>query len=152
MPNSRILNCLGILVFSALTQAQTPPTTYTITEAGGDAANPITTTVYRNGLMALMDVRMASSRSLTLYDVKAGTSYSWNPADKPIACSAGTFSGDWGDLDDEDRQANELALVDGSRLLSSYRLRDGTKIWIITEAADERGRREATTTLLPSDY
>ena len=62
------------------------------------------------------------------------------------------FSGDWGDLDDEDRQANELALVDGSRLLSSYRLRDGTKIWIITEAADERGRREATTTLLPSDY
>ena len=26
-------------------------------------------------------------------------------------------TGDWGDLDDEDRQANELALIDGSRLL-----------------------------------
>jgi hypothetical protein len=97
MLNSRILNCLGILAFSALTQAQAPPTTYTITEAGGDAANPITTTVYRNGSKALMDVRMTASRSLTLYDLKAGTSYSWDPADKPIACSAGTFSGDWGD-------------------------------------------------------
>jgi hypothetical protein len=61
-------------------------------------------------------------------------------------------AGDYGELCDEDRQANEQALIDGSRLLSAYRLKDGTKIWIITEAADERGRREATTTLLPSDY
>ena len=61
------------------------------------------------------------------------------------------FSGDWGELCEEDRQANEQALMEGSRILSAYRLDDGTKIWIITEAADERGRREATTTLLPSD-
>jgi hypothetical protein len=61
-------------------------------------------------------------------------------------------AGDYGELCQEDRQANEQALIDGSRLLSAYRLKDGTKIWIITEAADEQGRREATTTLLPSDY
>ena len=42
--------------------------------------------------------------------------------------------GDWGDLDDEDKEANELALRDGSRLFSAYHLNDGTKIWIITEA------------------
>src|SRR5689334_13359485 len=53
--------------------------------------------------------------------------------------------GDWGNLSEEDRQANEQSLRDGTRLLSSYRLNDGTKIWIITEAADDRGCRVATT-------
>jgi len=55
--------------------------------------------------------------------------------------------GDWGDLDPEDREANEQSLIDGCRLLSAYGLRDGTKIWIITEAD-----RSVTTVLLPEDY
>jgi len=38
-----------------------------------------------------------SSRSFTLYDLQAGTSYAWDPDANPITCSAGTFSGDWGD-------------------------------------------------------
>jgi len=61
-------------------------------------------------------------------------------------------NGDWGDLDDEDRQLNDQALIDGSRLLSAYRLADGTKIWLITEAVGENGRRESSTFLLPSEY
>lgn len=55
--------------------------------------------------------------------------------------------GDWGDLCDDDKQANDEALKEGLRLLSAYRLRDGTKIWIITEAD-----RSVTTALLPDDY
>lgn len=55
--------------------------------------------------------------------------------------------GDWGDLDHEDREENERSLKIGCRLLSAYHLRDGTKIWIITEAD-----RSATTLLLPSEY
>lgn len=55
--------------------------------------------------------------------------------------------GDWGDLAEEDRQANDDALIDGSRILSSYRLKNGTKIWIITE-----WDRSATTCLLPEEY
>ena len=55
--------------------------------------------------------------------------------------------GDWGDLDEEGRRENERSLEDGCRLLSAYHLRDGTKIWIITEAD-----RSATTLLLPSEY
>ena len=55
--------------------------------------------------------------------------------------------GDWGDLDPEDVQANRDALREGLRLLSSYRLADGVKVWIITEAD-----RSATTLLLPDDY
>ena len=53
--------------------------------------------------------------------------------------------GDWGDLDEEDKRANEHALRTGARLLSAYLLEDGTKIWIITEAD-----RSASTLLLPA--
>ena len=56
-------------------------------------------------------------------------------------------TGDWGDLDDEDKQANDRALLDGGRLLSAYLLRQNTKIWIISEAD-----RSATTILLPKEY
>ncbi|EFK96926.1 plasmid related protein [sediment metagenome] len=60
--------------------------------------------------------------------------------------------GDWGDLSNEDRQANDDALHSGARILSSYLLTDETKLWIITEAADESGNRTATTLLLPEEY
>jgi hypothetical protein len=49
--------------------------------------------------------------------------------------------GDWGDLCDEDRRLNDLALQDGSRLLSAYQTRAGQRIWIITEAQDDDGHR-----------
>jgi hypothetical protein len=61
--------------------------------------------------------------------------------------------GDWGDeLCEEDGQLNEQALEDGSRLMSAYMLKTSTKIWIITEAADEHGNRATTTILLPEEY
>jgi hypothetical protein len=63
------------------------------------------------------------------------------------------IAGDWGEeLCQEDRLLNDQALIDGSRLLSAYKLKDGTKIWLITEAVGENGRREATTFLLPEEY
>lgn len=55
--------------------------------------------------------------------------------------------GDFGDLDEEDRRANEEAITGGTRIFSAYNLKDGTRIWIITEAD-----RSYTTILLPSDY
>jgi len=55
--------------------------------------------------------------------------------------------GDWGDLDDEDRQANDDAVRNGGRVLSAYHLPTGEKLWIITEAD-----RSSTTLLLPSEY
>jgi hypothetical protein len=54
---------------------------------------------------------------------------------------------DWGNLDRDDIRENEYALQHGLRLLSSYHLNDGTRIWIITEAD-----RSATTLLLPEEY
>jgi len=55
--------------------------------------------------------------------------------------------GDWGDLDEDDKCANELALTQGERLLSAYKLSTGERVWIITE-----WDRSATTILLPSEY
>jgi hypothetical protein len=67
--------------------------------------------------------------------------------ESPLSFIARHISGDWGDIDGEDVQENEFALNQNLRLLSVYHLKDGTKIWIITEAD-----RSATTILLPSEY
>jgi len=56
-------------------------------------------------------------------------------------------TGDWGEVCNEDKEANEVSLKEGSRILSAYRLTDGTKIWIITEAD-----RSSTCILLPEEY
>ena len=60
--------------------------------------------------------------------------------------------GDWGDVDDEDKQTNDQALKQGTRLLSAYNDDRFPKygvatIWIITEAD-----RSATTILFPDEY
>ena len=69
--------------------------------------------------------------------------------------------GDWGVLDEHDTAANATALRTGARLLSNYPipdhicadgLKDDTRVWVITEAADDDGHRAATTVLYPCNY
>ena len=55
--------------------------------------------------------------------------------------------GDWGDVCEEDWNANERSLLEGTRLLSVFHNGHGIKFWIITEAD-----RSATTILLPDEY
>lgn len=57
------------------------------------------------------------------------------------------LTGDWGNVDEQDRKANDDALRLGTRLLSAYELPDNQTLWIITEAD-----RSATTALLPEEY
>ena len=55
---------------------------------------------------------------------------------------------DWGDMCQEDKAENELALREGNlRLFSAYTHPTLPKIWIITEAD-----RSATTILFPEEY
>ena len=57
-------------------------------------------------------------------------------------------TGDWGELGEADQRANDRALLDGTRIFSSYTLGDtGERIWIITEAD-----RSYTTLLRPDEY
>ena len=68
----------------------------------------------------------------------------------PLSFLIRHVTGDWGNLDAEDCQANDSALVHGTRIVSSYRLGelgDGHKLWLITEAD-----RSVTTLLLPEEY
>lgn len=57
------------------------------------------------------------------------------------------MTGDWGDLDADDRAANDRALANGERILSAYELATGERIWIITEAD-----RSMTSVILPQEY
>jgi hypothetical protein len=65
----------------------------------------------------------------------------------PFPYLARHAAGDWGELDQDDKAENELAVKDGLRILSAYRLPDDTRIWVITEAD-----RSVTTILLPEEY
>lgn len=57
------------------------------------------------------------------------------------------MAGDWGDLCDEDRVTNELALERGERLFSAYKKDGVPTIWVITE-----WDRSVTTVLFPDEY
>lgn len=61
-------------------------------------------------------------------------------------------AGDWGNVCDDDRRLNEEAIANGTQIVSCYRTRNRTAIWVITDGADERGKRHATTVLLPDEY
>lgn len=55
--------------------------------------------------------------------------------------------GDWGDMVEEDIQANQQALEHGGRLFSAYNLPSRDRLWVITEAD-----RTVTTILTPLEY
>lgn len=57
------------------------------------------------------------------------------------------ITGDWGDLDAEDKAENELSVREGFRILSAYTLPDHSKLWVITEAD-----RSSTCMLTPEEY
>ena len=80
------------------------------------------------------------------------------------------MQGDWGNCHPDDAALNQQALLDGSRLMSVYRLvasevlaatplkqqQNLPSIWVITDATlsekDDPLRRQVTTFLCPSEY
>ena len=64
----------------------------------------------------------------------------------PFDYLARHVTGDWGDLDEQDREENERSLEHGWRVFRSYPVGEQC-IWVITEAD-----RSVTTILLPEEY
>jgi hypothetical protein len=64
----------------------------------------------------------------------------------PAALLVRHMAGDWGDVDADDRRANDRAVRDGDRVLSAYQTSAG-RVWLITE-----WDRSITTLLLPEEY
>lgn len=54
---------------------------------------------------------------------------------------------DWGEVDQEDKKVNDMALHSGMRILSAYRTAKGIRIWITTD-----GRRTETRIMLPEEW
>jgi hypothetical protein len=73
-------------------------------------------------------------------------------SDDPRAFLRRHLNGDWGCVSDADKKANDDALLSGERLLSSYRTKKGVRLWVLTEAVGDDGKRLATTILLPEEY
>ena len=67
--------------------------------------------------------------------------------ERPFLFLARHQHGDWGEVSPEDAAENAFSISHGFRILSAYTLKDGTRIWILTEAD-----RSATTILLPEEY
>lgn len=72
--------------------------------------------------------------------------------ENPMAIAQRHICGDWGEVCEFDKSQNEEALRDGERLMSVFKTRNGDTIWVITDAADDDGRRRQTTILLPEEY
>ena len=68
-------------------------------------------------------------------------------SERPFPLLARHQRGDWGKVSAEDAAENDVSVAHGFRILSAYALRNGTRIWILTEAD-----QSATTILLPEDY
>lgn len=56
-------------------------------------------------------------------------------------------TGDFGDLCEEDKESNNEAIWNEERILSSYKINDSDRLWVITEAD-----RSSTCCLLPEEY
>jgi len=65
----------------------------------------------------------------------------------PVELLVRHVTGDWGDLEDEDKKENELSVKQGFGIQSAYELETDVKVWVITE-----WDRSATTILLPNEY
>jgi hypothetical protein len=70
---------------------------------------------------------------------------------RPAALLAFHQRGEWGTVCAEDRAANDRAVKEGSRILSSFEV-EGRKTWVITEAVGDDGKRSHTTLLFPEEY
>jgi hypothetical protein len=62
-------------------------------------------------------------------------------------------AGDWGELSDDDRAANDEAARSGDgRLFSSYSPAEHGELWVITDDIRGEGEGPLTTVMFPEDY
>ena len=132
-------------------------TTNHTSKAGAPASTTTSPIIYSNAARFSMGQIVATPGALQLLQE---TGFS------AAALLARHLQYDWGDLCKDDAALNAMALTDGSRIMSVYRLVDAEKlkatfhskradlptVWAITDATNEDGKREYTTLLLPGDY
>ena len=132
-------------------------TTNHTSKAGAPASTTTSPIIYSNAARFSMGQIVATPGALQLLQE---TGFS------AAALLARHLQYDWGDLCKDDAALNAMALTDGSRIMSVYRLVDAEKlkatprskradlptVWVTTDGTNEDGKREYTTLLLPEDY
>jgi hypothetical protein len=85
-------------------QSTTAPQQYSITEVVSMFGPVQNMQVYRDGMKAVIEQSYPPQQpgaqgghTRTLYDLKEGTSITWDLSSSAAGCSKGNFSGDWGD-------------------------------------------------------
>jgi hypothetical protein len=94
-----LTSCAG----SPWAQTAPPPTAYTVM-ATNSMAGPVTDRkIYRSGSKVVVDERTPAPvaggfmNEHTFYDLQKMQKYTWDPANKAVACVKAAFTGDWGD-------------------------------------------------------
>jgi hypothetical protein len=96
MPKRLMLSCLATAVI-ACAQYTPPPLSYTLVQQNSLFGTATTTSVYRNGSKAAVDIVHPGTHVRTVYDLQAHTNISWDASQAAAECGNGAFTGDWGD-------------------------------------------------------
>lgn len=96
MPNRLMLSWLAAAAIG-WAQYASPPLSYTVVQQNSLFGPATTTTIYRDGSKAAMDLRQAGTHTRSVLDLQAHTSISWNADEAGAECGNATFTGDWGD-------------------------------------------------------
>jgi hypothetical protein len=91
-----MLSCLATTAI-ACAQYTPPPPSYTLVQQNSLFGPATTTSIYRNGSKAAIDLVQPGTHVRTVYDLQAHTSISWDASQAAAECGNGTFTGDWGD-------------------------------------------------------
>lgn len=95
---SSLVVMMGFLAVLAVSAAQAQgPQAYSLTETNAMFGPALTVEIHRDGPMAVLESSTGDRKvhTRTLYDLRAGKSYTLDLVN--TGCSAGSFSGDWGD-------------------------------------------------------
>ena len=96
MPKRLMLSCLATAAILCA-QNTPPPLSYTLVQQNSLFGPATTTSVYRDGSKAAIDLVQPGTHVRTIYNLQAHTSISWDASDAAAECGNGSFTGDWGD-------------------------------------------------------
>jgi hypothetical protein len=96
MPKRLILSCLATAAI-ACAQYTPPPLSYTVVQQGSLFGPDTTTSFYRDGSKAAMDIVHPGTHTRSVVDLQAHTIISWDASQAAAECGDSIFKGDWGD-------------------------------------------------------
>jgi hypothetical protein len=88
---------LYLVTAIACAQYAPPPQSYTLVQQNSLFGPASTTTFYRDGSKAALDIVQPGTHVRSVYDLQAQTNITWDASQAAAECGNGTFKGDWGD-------------------------------------------------------